>query len=93
MIHDRGLSAPSHLDSAPLLDALSTGIILLDSALCPLYANVAAQDLLAFSLNQVRGRPFGDCLHESNGLFALLNRALETGEGFADREIAVHPRA
>jgi len=83
----------SHFDSADLLDALSTGIILLDAQLCPIYANVAAQDLLAFSLNQTRGRPFGDCLYESNGLTALLRRALETGEGFADRELHVSPRS
>ena len=86
-------SAHAHFDSAPLLDAMSTGVVLLDSALCPIYANVAAQDLLAFSLNQARGRPFTDCLHDSNGLASLLKRALESGEGFADRELTVHPKA
>ena len=45
-------SALSHFDPADLLDALSTGIIVLDAQLCAIYANVAAQDLLAFSLNQ-----------------------------------------
>jgi len=85
-------SALSHFDSEHLLDALSTGIILLDRHLCPIYANFAAQDLLAFSLNQTRGRPFGDCLGESNGLTAILRRALETGEGFADRELTVNPK-
>ena len=50
-------SALSHFDPADLLDALSTGIVMLDAQLCPIYANVAAQDLLAFSLNQARGRP------------------------------------
>ncbi|HEY2591863.1 MAG TPA: nitrogen regulation protein NR(II) [Steroidobacteraceae bacterium] len=94
MMSDYGSpSALSHFDSGPLLDAMSTGVILLDSALCPIYANVAAQDLLAFSLNQARGRPFNDCLHESNGLTALLKRSLESGEGFADRELTVHPKA
>jgi len=48
-------SALSHFDPADLLDALSTGIIMLDAQLCPVYANVAAQDLLAFSLNMARG--------------------------------------
>ena len=93
-MHDYGTrSAHAHFDSAPLLDAMSTGVVLLDSALCPIYANVAAQDLLAFSLNQARGRPFTDCLHDSNGLACLLKRALESGEGFADRELTVHPKA
>ena len=90
MLSDRGL-APllSHFDPAELLSALSTGIILLDAQLCPIYANVAAQDLLAISLNQARGRPFSDCLMESNGLIPLLRRSLETGEGFADRELTL----
>jgi two-component system nitrogen regulation sensor histidine kinase GlnL len=84
-------SALSHFDPTELFDALSTGIILLDAQLCPIYANVAAQDLLAFSLNQARGRPFGDFMHDPNGLIANLRRALETGEGIADREITVRP--
>src|SRR3977135_4349804 len=84
-------SALSHFDPADLLDALSTGIIMLDAQLCPVYANVAAQDLLAFSLNMARGRPFVDFLHDAEGLCRILKRALQTGEGIADRELAVRP--
>jgi two-component system nitrogen regulation sensor histidine kinase GlnL len=84
-------SALSHFDPADLLDALSTGIIVLDAHLCAIYANVAAQDLLAFSLNQARGRPFADFLLDGNGLPAILRRALDAGEGIADREITVRP--
>jgi two-component system nitrogen regulation sensor histidine kinase GlnL len=88
---EHSLPSPlSHFDSADLLNALSTGIILLDAQLCPIYANVAAQDLLAFSLNQSRGRPFGDHLLESNGLIPILRRSIETGEAFADRELAMN---
>jgi two-component system, NtrC family, nitrogen regulation sensor histidine kinase GlnL len=94
VIPEYGLTSPlSHFDSANLLDALSTGIIVLDAQLCPIYANVAAQDLLAFSLKQTRGRPFGDCLNEANGLVSILRRALETGTGFADRELALSLKA
>src|ERR1700740_2310756 len=84
-------SALSHFDPTDLLDALSTGIVMLDAQLCAIYANVAAQDLLAFSLNQARGRAFGDFLQDSNGLQSILRRALETGEGIADRELVVRP--
>jgi two-component system, NtrC family, nitrogen regulation sensor histidine kinase GlnL len=84
-------SAISHFDPTDLLDALSTGIIMLDAQLCPIYANVAAQDLLAFSLNKARGRPFGDFLHDSNALISILRRSIDTGESFADRELAVRP--
>src|ERR1700720_1492352 len=84
-------SALSHFDPADLLDALSTGIIMLDAQLCPVYANVAAQDLLAFSLNMARGRPFADFLHDAEGLCRILRRALQTGEGISDRELAGRP--
>src|SRR5215475_15097437 len=84
-------SALAHFDPADLLDALSTGIVMLDAQLCAIYANVAAQDLLAFSLNQARGRPFADFLQDSNGLNSILRRALESGEGIADRELVVRP--
>lgn len=86
-------SALEHFDPAGLFDALATGIIVLDAQLCAIYANVAAQDLLAFSLNQARGRPFTDFLHDSNGLRTLLRRALSSGEGIAERELTVRPAA
>jgi two-component system nitrogen regulation sensor histidine kinase GlnL len=82
-------SALAHYDAADLLDALSTGIVMLDAQLCPVYANVAAQDLLAFSLNQARGRPFTDLLHEPEGLAGILRRSLASGESIADRELAL----
>ncbi len=63
---------------------------LLDAQLCPIYAIVAAQDLLAISLNQSRGRPLGDHLLESNGLIPILRRSIETGEAFADRELVLN---
>ncbi|MBV8307123.1 MAG: PAS domain-containing protein, partial [Gammaproteobacteria bacterium] len=84
-------SALAHFDPADLLDALATGIIMLDAQLCPAYANVAAQDLLAFSLKMARGRPFTELLHEPEGLAAILRRSLATGETIADRELIVRP--
>jgi two-component system nitrogen regulation sensor histidine kinase GlnL len=86
-------SALAHFDPADLLDALSTGIVMLDAQLCPVYANVAAQDLLAFSLNQARGRPFTDLLHEPEGLAGILRRSLASGESIADRELALRTAA
>lgn len=91
MASERTSSALAHYDPADLFDALSTGIIVLDSQLCAIYANVAAQNLLAFSLNQVRGRPFGQLLQDSNGLIELMHRAQASGEGIADRELTVRP--
>ena len=84
-------SALAHFDPADLLDALSTGIVMLDAQLCPMYANVAAQDLLAFILKMARGRPFTDLLHEPESLGGILRRVLMSGESIADRELAVRP--
>jgi two-component system nitrogen regulation sensor histidine kinase GlnL len=86
-------SALAHFDPADLLDALATGIVMVDAQLCPVYANVAAQDLLAFSLKKARGRPFTDLLHEPEPLGTILRRSLNTGESIADRELAVRPAA
>jgi two-component system nitrogen regulation sensor histidine kinase GlnL len=84
-------SVLSHFDPAELLDALATGIVVLDRQLCPIYANVAAQDVLGFSLKQARGRPFGACLHDSHSLIATLQRVLASGESIADRELVLKP--
>jgi two-component system nitrogen regulation sensor histidine kinase GlnL len=79
------------LDPSELLDALSTGIVLLDAGLCLLYANDAAQDLLAFSLKMARGRPLAEFLQDADGLARILRHALETLQGIADRELTVRP--
>jgi two-component system nitrogen regulation sensor histidine kinase GlnL len=88
-----GPSALAHFDAADLLDALSTGLVVLDRQLCPVYANVAAQDLLGASVNHMRGRPLHEMLQGAGGLMGLLRRAVDTGEGFADRELALKPAA
>src|SRR6187455_1411966 len=82
-------SAIAHFEPADLIGALSTGIVMLDSDLCVVYANVAAQDLLAVSVNQARGRPFLSLVLEVDSLGALMRRALETGETLSEREMAV----
>ena len=84
-------SVLSHFEAADLLDALSIGVVVLDAHLCVIYANVAAQDALAFRVDQARGRPIGDFLGHSNRLVTRLQRALETGQSVADRERPLSP--
>jgi two-component system nitrogen regulation sensor histidine kinase GlnL len=81
----------SHFDPADLLDALSTGIVMLDSHLCLTYANVGAQDLMAVSVNKARGRPFGDLFHDSQKLKDTLRRSLDRLEPCAQHEITLRP--
>ncbi len=87
MAAELSVSSPlAHFDSAELLDALSTGIIVLDAHLCVVYANVGAQDLLSMSLNQARGRPVQELFRDS-ALGALLRRSLDRNEPCAGHEI------
>jgi nitrogen-specific signal transduction histidine kinase len=73
----REYSSPlSHFEPTELLDTLSTGIVVLDGQLCPIYANVSAQDFMAVSLKQARGRPFADLFYDARHLVAVLRRSL-----------------
>ena len=52
----------SHFDPASLLDVLTTGVVILDSQLCMIYANVGAQDLrtnfrVKNELRRIRRKP------------------------------------
>jgi two-component system nitrogen regulation sensor histidine kinase GlnL len=89
---EHGGSALSQFEPAELLDTLSTGIVVLDGQLCLIYANVAAQDLMAVSVQQARGRPFGDLFHDARELTALLRRSLERGEICTRHEISLKVR-
>ena len=82
-------SAIAHFEPADLIGALTTGIVMLDSDLCVVYANVAAQDLLAVSVNQARGKPFLSLVLEADSLGVLMRRAVETGETLSERELSV----
>ena len=83
----------SHFDPADLLDVLSTGVIVLDSHLCVVYANVGAQDLLAVGLNQARGHPLTELFCDAQSLDQVLRRALKRGEPYAGHEIPLTPSA
>lgn len=84
-------SAIAHFDPADLIGSLATGVVVLDADLCLVYANVAAQDLLAVSINQSRGRPFVNLLAEPGELANILRRSLQAGEVLAERELVVQP--
>jgi two-component system nitrogen regulation sensor histidine kinase GlnL len=83
----------SHFDPAELLDVLSTGIVMLDSHLCVVYANVGAQDLLAVGLNKARGRPIGELFSEAQVLDSILRRSLERTETCSGHEVVLTPTA
>jgi two-component system nitrogen regulation sensor histidine kinase GlnL len=79
----------SPLEPLELLDALTTGVILLDENLCVLQANVAAQGLMAVGVNQARGRRLMDLMVDGQLFEDVLRRALVTGEVCQECELAV----
>jgi two-component system nitrogen regulation sensor histidine kinase GlnL len=94
MAHDYYRASPlSHFDSTELLDALATGVVMLDSKLYVIYANVGTQDLLGFGLNQVRGRPVGELFADAEALISMLRRSLQSGETLSMHEMPLVPVA
>jgi len=89
----REYSSPlSHFEPTELLDTLSTGIVVLDGHLCPIYANDSAQDLMAVSLKQARGRPFADLFFDPRQLVSVLRRSLDGLETCTQHEISLKAR-
>ena len=90
MAASRNFVSPlSHYDSTDLLDALTTGMVVLDAQLCVIYANVAAQEALGISFNSVRGRPFTGVVLEADHLLTTLRRATAEGAVLTEREIGI----
>lgn len=73
-------SVLAHFDAGDVLDALSMGIVVLDSQLCPVYANVIAEYLLAFRAERVRGQPLASFLQQPQRFLDAAERALHNGE-------------
>ncbi len=92
MAREADASSPlAHFDSTELLDALATGLLVLDAQLCVVYANVGAQDLLGLSLKQARGHPVSELFAGAAPLVALLRRSLLNSEICADHELDLSP--
>lgn len=75
------------IDGVELLDALVTGVFLLDAGLRVCYLNSAAQTLVGLGSNQVLGRRLTDILRGAQSLASLLERARMAGEGVVQREL------
>jgi two-component system nitrogen regulation sensor histidine kinase GlnL len=88
-----GAPLAGRIPRADLLDALSTGVVLLDAQLCVLYANMGGQDLLGVSFKQVRGLPLGELFAAAQPLVALLRRALADNKSCAGHELTLIPVA
>jgi signal transduction histidine kinase len=79
----------SHFEPTELFDTLSTGIVVLDAQYCPIYANVSAQDFMAVSLRQARGRPFADLFYDPRQLVEVLRRSMTHLETCSQHELVL----
>jgi two-component system nitrogen regulation sensor histidine kinase GlnL len=76
------------IEGTELLDALVTGVFLLDQDLNVGYLNAAAQTLLGLGPNQALGRNITELTRGAETLLPLFDRAREGGEGVVQRELA-----
>jgi two-component system nitrogen regulation sensor histidine kinase GlnL len=89
-LRDHSYFSPlSQFEPTELFDSLSTGIVVLDAQLCPIYANVSAQDFMAVSLRQARGRPFSELFYDPRQLLEVLRRSLNNLETCTQHELVV----
>jgi len=79
---------PIQIAGSELLDALVTGVFLLDRDLQVNYLNAAAQTLLGLGPNQALGRRITELARGTETLLPLLERARHGGEGVVQRELA-----
>jgi two-component system nitrogen regulation sensor histidine kinase GlnL len=82
---------PAGFDCSEILDALYTGLLVLDARMRLVYANVGAQDLLALSLRQAQGHPVGELFADAQALIELLQRSLGNLEICAGHEFTLTP--
>lgn len=85
------VASAGSFDPAELLDALATGVLLLDAEFIVVHANVAAQDLLAIGLNQARGRPIGELFADPAALLNVLRHVRERREQAQDCDLSLRP--
>lgn len=78
-------------DLARILDHLNTSVLLVDRDQAVHYLNVAAENLLGLSRNQILGRSLAELLRNSAELSGIVDRAFETWQPYARRELTVRP--
>lgn len=84
-----GLSAQA--DAAEWLDALTTGVVVIDAGGRLEHANVAAQSLLAVGLKSARGRRLVDLFVDADALQHTVDRARTSAETVAEFEVSLRP--
>lgn len=73
-----------------ILDHLNTSVLLVDRRQVVHYLNVAAETLLGLSRNQILGRTLAELLRGADELTLIVDRALESWQPFARRELRLH---
>jgi two-component system, NtrC family, nitrogen regulation sensor histidine kinase GlnL len=81
------------IDTARLLDALSTAVLVVDENVCVVYLNAAAEDLLSTSASAARTRRLRELVAAGERFDALVVRARVSGDALAQRECELVPVA
>lgn len=78
---------------ATVVDALSTGVLVLDPERRLAWMNPAAEALLELSARQAHRAPAAELLWRCPRLVELLDRVVATGEPVVEHDLALHPAA
>lgn len=76
---------------ALLLESMSTAVLAIDDALRIRYLNSAAEQLLGMSARKAVQQRLTRAMNIPDSLFARMREALESGQPFTDRQVAVEP--
>jgi two-component system nitrogen regulation sensor histidine kinase GlnL len=76
-------------DLARILDHLNTSILLVDRAKTIHYLNLAAENLLGLSRNQIIGKPLNELVRNGVEISGLVDRTFDTWQPYARRELRV----
>jgi two-component system nitrogen regulation sensor histidine kinase GlnL len=74
-----------------LLDSLSTATVQLDKDLVVQYTNTAAEQLLGVSSRNSLGKHLFHLVKVPDSLISRLQEALQTEQGFSDRQVSIGP--
>lgn len=80
---------PANSVPFPLLEQLSTGVVLLDGELKLLFLNPAAEAIFSTSGKRVLGQYFGDLCADAEAMTASFRHALHSNQPFTQREISL----
>lgn len=82
---------PGNEDAGKLVEALATAVLVADGAFAVTIVNAAAESLLALSATTLVGRSLVEIFGGASDFIRLVERSLEDGQSFTERNLELTP--